>query len=322
MNLHNIEAFLAVGETGSFTSAARRLDKTQSAVSQAIRQLEEEVGAVLIDRTSRTFALTPAGELLRSKSTNLVDDIKKMKALVREQSKTRVRRLRIGMVDSFATAVGPVLIQCMLEEALNLNLWSDLTPRLGEALIENRADVVVINDALEAETHLTRFELLREPFVLLLPAHMPWDTDKPDLSLLSRAYPMIRYETLSHLGAQIDSQCRRLNVSPLRRVSVDSTEKLIATVAAGIGWSIGTPLSMLRSREYSRQIRVVPFPGESFYRRLFMVSRRGEFDELALRLARLAVTELEGLVSGELRRLLPQLYPDIFVTNVADMRAT
>ncbi len=322
MNLHNIEAFLAVGESGSFTSAARRLHKTQSAVSQSIRQLEDEVGAVLIDRSVRTFALTPAGELLRSKAANLIDDIRKMTALVREHGKTRVRQLRIGMVDSFGTAVGPALIQCMLEEALNLQLWSDLTPRLGDALLEKRADVVVLNDALEAEPHLTRYELLQEPFVLLLPANVAWDPSAPDLDLLSRAYPMVRYEAISHLGAQIDSQCRRLHIAPLRRVSVDSTEKLIAAVAAGIGWSIGTPLSLLRSREYSPQIRVVPFPGESFHRRLYMVSRRGEFDELALRLARLAATELEALVSGELRRLLPRIYPHIFVTNVADLRAS
>jgi len=322
MNLHNIEAFLAVGESGSFTGAARRLHKTQSAVSQSIRQLEDDVGAVLIDRSARTFALTPAGELLRSKAANLIDDIRKMTALVREQSQARVRQLRIGMVDSFATAAGPALIQCMLDEALNLSLWSDLTPRLGVALLEKRADVVVMNDALEAESHLTRYELLREPFVLLLPANMAWDASNPDLGQLSRGYPMVRYEALSHMGAQIDSQCRRLNVAPLRRVSVDSTEKLIAAVAAGIGWSVGTPISLLRSREYSPQIRVVPFPGESFYRRLFMVSRRGEFDELAMRLARLAATELEILVSGELRRLLPRIYPDIFVTNVADLRVS
>lgn len=322
MNLHNIEAFLAVGESGSFTSAARRLHKTQSAVSQSIRQLEDEVGAVLIDRSVRTFALTPAGELLRSKAANLIDDIRKMTALVREHGKTRVRQLRIGMVDSFGTAVGPALIQCMLEEALNLQLWSDLTPRLRDALLEKRADVVVLNDALEAEPHLTRYELLQEPFVLLLPANVAWDPSAPDLDLLSRAYPMVRYEAISHLGAQIDSQCRRLHIAPLRRVSVDSTEKLIAAVAAGIGWSIGTPLSLLRAREYSPQIRVVPFPGESFHRRLYMVSRRGEFDELALRLARLAATELEALVSGELRRLLPRIYPHIFVTNVADLRAS
>ena len=92
-----------------------------------------------------------------------------------------------------------------VDEALNLTLWSDLTPRLGDALIEKRADVVVLNDAMEGETHLTRYELLREPFFLLLPATIAWNASAPDLGLLSRAYPMVRYEALSHMGAQIDS---------------------------------------------------------------------------------------------------------------------
>ena len=321
MNLHNIEAFLTVSETGSFTSAARRLEKTQSAVSQAIRQLEEELGVVLIDRTGRHVTLTAAGDLLRSRATQLVDDIRKMKAVVREHSQTRLSHLRVGLVDSFATAVGPPLIQCMLDDALNLSLTSDITPHLGKALLERRLDIVVMNSALEGETHLTRYKLLREPFVLLLPANARWDTAAPDLALLARAYPMIGYESLSHMGSQIDAQFRRLNVSPLRRVSVDSTEKLIATVAAGIGWSIGTPLSLLRSREYSGQIQVVPFPGDSFHRHLYLVSRHGELDELVLRLARLSATLLGKLVSGELRRLLPTIYPDVVVTDPASMRA-
>ena len=315
MNLRNIEAFLAVGEAGSFTGAAKRLDKTQSAVSQAVRQLEIELGITLIDRESRQVTFTPAGDLLRSHAAQLVEDIHKMASMVREQSKTRLSQLRIGLVDSFATAVGPALIRSMLSEALNLTLWSELTPRLGKALLEKRADIIVANDSFTEETNLTRYELLREPFVLLLPADVPWDTRVPNLQLLSRAYPMIRYESSSLMGSQIDAQCHRLNLRPTRRVSVDSTEKLIATVVAGIGWSISTPISLLRSREYSGSIRVVPFPGESFYRQLFMVSRRGELDELALRLARLSCEVLAGLVHGELRKLVPDIHSQIWVAD-------
>ena len=315
MNLRNIEAFLAVGEAGSFTGAAIRLEKTQSAVSQAVRQLEMELGVTLLDRASRNVTFTPAGDLLRSHAAQLVEDVHKMASMVREQSKTRISQLRIGLVDSFATAVGPALIRSMLAEALNLTLWSELTPRLGKAVIEKRADVIVANDAFSEEANLTRYELLREPFVLLLPADVPWDVKAPNLALLSRAYPMVRYEPLSLMGSLIDAQCHRLNVRPARRVSVDSTEKLIATVAAGIGWSISTPISLLRSREHSESIRVVPFPGESFYRHLFMVSRRGELDELVLRLARLSCEVLFGLVSTDLRKRLPDIYSQIWVAD-------
>ena len=321
MNLRNIEAFLAVGEAGSFTSAARRLDKTQSAVSQAVRQLEVELGVTLIDRESRQVTFTPAGELLRTHAAQLVEDMHRMASLVREQSKTRISHLRIGLVDSFATAVGPALIRSMLAEALNLTLWSELTPRLGKAVLEKRADIIVANDAFTEEANLVQFELLREPFVLVLPADVPWDARAPNLQLLSRAYPMIRFESASMMGSLIDAQCHRLNLRPGRRVSVDSTEKLIATVAAGIGWSVSTPISLLRSREYSGAIRVFEFPGERFYRRLFMVSRRGELDELALRLARLSCQVLTGLVDGELRKMLPEIHAQIWVGDEASLQS-
>jgi DNA-binding transcriptional LysR family regulator len=315
MNIRNIEAFLAVGAAGSFTSAAKRLDKTQSAVSQAVRQLETELGVPLINRAAGHLTFTPAGDLLRGHAEQLVEDMHKMGAMVREQSKTRISHLRIGMVDSFATAVGPALIRNMLSEALNLTLWSELTPRLRKALLEKRADIVFSNDSFSEEANLTRFELLREPFILLLPGDFRWNIHSPNLPLLSRTYPMIRYESSSTLGSLIDANCHRLNLHPTRRVSVDSTEKMIATVVAGIGWSITTPISLLRAREHWSSIRVVPFPGETFYRQLYIVSRRGELDELASRLAHLSCEVLAGLVDGELRERLPDTHGQIWVAN-------
>ncbi|MEJ1993149.1 MAG: LysR family transcriptional regulator [Maritimibacter sp.] len=59
-----LKAFLAVAETGGFGSAARQLNRTQSAVSLQIKRLEERIGAQLFARTSRSVALTPAGTRL------------------------------------------------------------------------------------------------------------------------------------------------------------------------------------------------------------------------------------------------------------------
>jgi DNA-binding transcriptional LysR family regulator len=306
INLRNIEAFLAVSDTGSFTAAARRLHKTQSAISQAVRQLEEELGVILVNRAARQLELTAAGALLRNRGGQLIEDVQSIASLVRSQSRTRLRELRFGMVDSFASAVGPALIGGLLDEATNLSLWSDLTPMLGEALLQKRVDIVVANDAFVDESRLTRHELLREPFVLLLPADIPWDPVAPDLPLLARSYPMIRYQPLSHLGASIDAQCHRLDVRPARRVSVDSTEKLIAMVAAGIGWSSSTPISLLRAPAHCRGIRVVPFPGEAFERRLYMLSRHGELDDLVDRLAGNARRALEGVITNELAPRMPE----------------
>jgi DNA-binding transcriptional LysR family regulator len=59
-----LHAFLAVARLRSFTSAARELGVSRSAVSQAVRQLEEQLRVVLLARTTRSFSLTDAGRRL------------------------------------------------------------------------------------------------------------------------------------------------------------------------------------------------------------------------------------------------------------------
>jgi DNA-binding transcriptional LysR family regulator len=65
LELSQLETFLAVAEERSFSRAALRLHRTQPAVSQVIRKLEESVGEILFDRAARDGSLTAAGALLR-----------------------------------------------------------------------------------------------------------------------------------------------------------------------------------------------------------------------------------------------------------------
>jgi DNA-binding transcriptional LysR family regulator len=72
MELSQLETFLAVAEERSFSRAAQRLHRTQPAVSQVIRKLEEAVGETLFDRAARDGALTAAGILLRDYALRLL----------------------------------------------------------------------------------------------------------------------------------------------------------------------------------------------------------------------------------------------------------
>lgn len=72
MDLNQLETFLAVAEERSFSRAAQRLHRTQPAVSQVVRKLEESVGEILLDRASRDGSLTAAGELLRDYALRLL----------------------------------------------------------------------------------------------------------------------------------------------------------------------------------------------------------------------------------------------------------
>lgn len=308
--------FLAVCDARSFTTAARRLGKTQSAVSQAVRQLEEELGVVLVNRTSRSVSLTSAGEVFRSRAADLLADATALSALVREHERSKLSELRVGMVDSFANAVGPLLIRSMLNEAVNLSLWSDITPRLKPALNERRFDIVVVNAAFDDDASVIRFILMREPYVLLLPREAHWEGAPEDLISLARIRPVVRYHAPSFMASQIDARLLRMNVYVSRRVSVDTTDKLLAMVAAGIGWSVTTPLALLRARNLAGIVRIVPFPGERFERELFMLSRRGEIDDVTRRLALTSREVLSTLVAEEITPLVPALRDDISVPDL------
>ena len=67
MNLRHLLIFKTLVDTGSFTKAAKQLFITQSGVSHAIRELEQQTNAVLFDRLSKAIILTPAGKLLLEK---------------------------------------------------------------------------------------------------------------------------------------------------------------------------------------------------------------------------------------------------------------
>ncbi len=85
INLDRIAAFVAVADAGSFTAAAERTDTTKSALSQAVALLERELGAQLLQRSTRKLAITEAGEAF------LVD----CRALL-DQAQAAVERARTG----------------------------------------------------------------------------------------------------------------------------------------------------------------------------------------------------------------------------------
>ena len=72
MDMNQLETFLVVAEERSFSRAAVRLHRTQPAVSQVIRKLEESIGEVLFDRAARDGSLTAAGQLLREYAVRLM----------------------------------------------------------------------------------------------------------------------------------------------------------------------------------------------------------------------------------------------------------
>jgi DNA-binding transcriptional LysR family regulator len=96
MDVSQLEVLTAVAEEHGFSRAAERLYRTQPAVSQAIRRLEEEVGTSLFDRSSKDGTLTDAGRVLLRYAHQILNLHKEAQGAVRELKDLRMGKVSIG----------------------------------------------------------------------------------------------------------------------------------------------------------------------------------------------------------------------------------
>lgn len=96
MQLPDLAAFLAVATDRSFSAAARRLHRTQPAISQAVRRIEDELGERLFDRSSRDGTLTEAGRLLQDYAQRLLSLASEAQTAVQELQQVRRGRVIMG----------------------------------------------------------------------------------------------------------------------------------------------------------------------------------------------------------------------------------
>lgn len=111
LTLRQIELFQAVVEHGNFSRAAERMNTTQPALSQAVRDLEQVVGARLFDRTTRRVDLTEAGRAFAASALSGLGAIERAVAQVQDLSNLRTGRLRIAAPPLLAATALPRFIR-------------------------------------------------------------------------------------------------------------------------------------------------------------------------------------------------------------------
>ncbi len=145
MFLRQIEYFQAVVENGSFYLAADKCHISQSAISQQIKKLEDELGAKLLDRHNRTFSLTQAGEHFYRKSLVITGEIDRLVKETKRIADNSGAVLRLGYYKGY---YGSELTQAAAEfsqkySAVELQIISGSHEELYRALENDSVDLVL-----------------------------------------------------------------------------------------------------------------------------------------------------------------------------------
>ncbi|SJZ79967.1 LysR family transcriptional regulator [Consotaella salsifontis] len=153
--LTRMRAFIAVVENGGFSAAARKSGRSKALLSKYVRELEDELGVLLINRTTRQVALTAAGETYYARSTALLDDLEHLNEEAREAAGRPQGRIRVSAARTLGDSeFGGCLVDfCSAYPDISLDV--DLNDNFVD-LLEEGFDVAIRMTRLADSTFIAR----------------------------------------------------------------------------------------------------------------------------------------------------------------------
>lgn len=146
--LTRIRAFIDVVEAEGFSAAARKTGRSKALLSKYVRELEDDLGALLLNRTTRQFSLTEAGHTYYRTASDILKEIDNLADLVREKNADLKGKLRISVPRTFIDAeVGQSLIDFAKEN-----------PELSLEIVAEDRFVDLIEEGFDLAIRITRLE--------------------------------------------------------------------------------------------------------------------------------------------------------------------
>lgn len=183
MELRHLEYFVAVADERNFTRAATRLHIVQSAVSAAIKALERELGAPLLDRNSKRVLLTDAGAALLPRARDVLEAARAAREIVDEVTVGLRGTLRIGIIGSITLYDLPELLGNYHRRYPGVRMLTRAAPSgtqgLLEAVADGSLDLAFVSQPEENPAGVVLRSLAFSVLDLVMPAEHALDCSNP-----------------------------------------------------------------------------------------------------------------------------------------------
>jgi LysR family hydrogen peroxide-inducible transcriptional activator len=294
LTLRQLRYFDALARHGHFGRAAEACKISQPAMSMQIKEFEQALGGVLLERNARQVVLTKFGVELAQRVRDILRSVDELGDFARASRDRLVGQLRIGMIPTIAPYLLPKVIENLtrMHPELDVHVRETVTPKLIQELAEGRLDTAIVALPV-SEPSLTEVALFAENFLLVRPGQDE-GTPVPSSETL-REMRLLLLEEGHCFRDQALSFCN-MQSPPREVLDASSLSTLVQMVGAGIGVTLipemavavetrSAPVSVARFKnpQPSRTIGMVWRKTSPLARQLLQISEVVSFSADALR---------------------------------------
>ena len=270
-----LQYFVALADIGHFGRAADASHVSQSAFSNAIKELENTLQTQLVDRTKRQVTITAQGQDVATQARLVLRDMELLADLAAENRQPLTGDLRLGVIPTIAPFLLPAVLPKLRKKYSDLNLYliEDQTSRIVERLMDGELDVVLL--ALPWEMRGVETQVLFEDQFCLAcrqgtdrvdPENYRFDRLAADSILLLEDGHCLRDHALA--------ACRIRNTQKVQPFAASSILTLVEMVDADLGITFLPEMATGSALLRNTQVRLYPL-GEKSSRKIGLVWRKG-----------------------------------------------
>ncbi len=238
MDIRRLEYFIAVCEQMNMTRAAKALHIAQPSLSNSIRQLEDELGFDLFDRSRRQLRLTDKGEILYRKAKGLVLQFENVKREMADLSTSHVGTIRLGVPPMIGTILFPRILTRYKAEhpAVDLLLSEEGSLEVKRKIIDGEVDLGIIILS-EEDKRLRTHEILKTEIVACLSKTHPLNACEVITAKEIENEQVIMLKKGFYHREVLKAYFEESGIRPRTAVSTNQLKTLESLVVQGVGIS-------------------------------------------------------------------------------------
>lgn len=235
MEIRALRAFVEVVRQGGFSNAAKAVFATQSTISKAVKQLELEIGAPLLDRLGHKTRLTEVGEIVYQRAIRILAERENLLAELEELRGLKRGVLRLGLPPVGSAPLFAPLFAAYrsLYPGIDIHLVEHGAERLEELLLSGEVDLIA--SLLPISNAFGWQEVRKEPLVVLLSEHDGLASRGSVRLRDLKDLPFILFQAGFALNRVILDACQREGLVPNISAQSSQLDFIVELVAAGMG---------------------------------------------------------------------------------------